>query len=148
MKSNILWQDNEGAERMAKNGKLSCSSKSRHIAIKLFWITDRVKQGKLDVRHCSTDIMLANFFTKTLQGKKFHMFRRVIMGWDHVDVLKACIEGDDGSSMKERVGNNVNRASNVKTLIGEPPGNNIGETSDNNIGETSDKLSWAQIVKG
>ena len=70
------------------------------------------------------------------------------MGWDHVDVLKACIEGDDGSSMKERVGNNVNRASNVKTLIGEPPGNNIGETSDNNIGETSDKLSWAQIVKG
>ena len=78
------------------------------------------------------------------------------MGWDHVDVLKACIEGDDGSSMKERVGNNVNRASNVKTLIGEPPGNNIGKTSDNNIGETPDnnigetskKLSWAQIVKG
>ena len=36
------------------------------------------------------------------------------------------------------VGNNVNRVSNVNTLIGERPGSNIRETSDNNIGETSD----------
>ena len=36
MKSNILCQDNEAAEKMAKNVKNSCSSKSRNIIIKLF----------------------------------------------------------------------------------------------------------------
>ena len=66
------------------------------------------------------DMILADFFTKPLQGKNFHMFRRVIMGWDHVSVLKAYIEKDDGLSMKERVGNNGNETSDVKKLIDEP----------------------------
>ena len=47
--SNMLWQDNEGAQRMAENRNMSCLSKSRHIAIKFFWITDRVKQVLLRV---------------------------------------------------------------------------------------------------
>ena len=135
LKSNVLWKDNEGAERMAKNGKLSCSSKSRHIAIKYFWITDRVKQGNLDVRHCSTDIMLTDFFTKPLQGKKFHMFRRGIMVWDHFSVLIAYIEKYNGLSMKERAVNNGNETSYVKKLIDEPS-------------EINRKISWAQVVKG
>ena len=85
--SNLLWQDNEGAQRMAEKGKMSCSSKSRNIDIKFFWITDRVKQGLLRVQHCPTDIMLADCFTKPLQSKKFIIFHRVIMGWDHVSTL-------------------------------------------------------------
>ena len=135
LKSNVLWQDKEGAERMAKNGKLSCSSKSRNIFIKYFWITDRVKQGNLDVRHCSTCIMLAALFTKPLQGNNFHMFRRVIMGWDHVSVLKAYIEKDDSLSMKECVGNNGNETSDAKKIIDEPS-------------EINREISWAQVVKG
>ena len=66
-----LWQDNEGAEKMAKNGKMSCTSRSRHISIKYFWVTDRVKQGKLVVEHCPTDKMITDFFTKPLQGQSF-----------------------------------------------------------------------------
>ena len=72
--SNMLWQDNEVAQRMTDNGNMSCSSKSRHIDIKFFWITDRVKQGLLRDLHCLTDIILADFFTKPLQGKKFIIF--------------------------------------------------------------------------
>ena len=62
LESNLLWQDNKGAQRMTENGKMSCSSKSSHIAIKFFWITDRVKQGLLRVQHFPTDIMHADFF--------------------------------------------------------------------------------------
>ena len=36
LQSNQLWQDNEGAQKMAENGKILCSSKSRHIAINFF----------------------------------------------------------------------------------------------------------------
>ena len=72
--SHLLWQYKKGAQRMAENGKMSCSSKSRHIDINFFWITDRVKQGLLRVQHCPADIMVAYFYTKPLQGKKFIMF--------------------------------------------------------------------------
>ena len=99
LSSNIIWQDNEDAERMAKNGKMSCSRKSRHIAIKFFWIHDRVKQGQIEVKHCPTDVMLADFFTKALQGKRFDIFRIVIMGWDHISILNEHYKG----SISERV---------------------------------------------
>ena len=53
-KSNMLWEDNDAEEKMAKNRKFSCSSKSRHIIIKFFWVVDREKQGKISVKHCPT----------------------------------------------------------------------------------------------
>jgi len=33
--------------------------------------------------------MLGDFYTNPLQGKLFRAFRRVIMGWDHIDILKS-----------------------------------------------------------
>ena len=32
--------------------------------------------------------MLADFFTKPLQGKGFNIFRVFIMGWEHIDTTK------------------------------------------------------------
>jgi hypothetical protein len=122
--SNVVWQDNEGAEKMAKNGKLSCSSKSRHINIKFFWIADRVKQGKMTIKHCPTDIMLADFFTKPLQGKKFNMFREVIMGWEPVESLWSKIGPDnklmtEGIASKERVENEEDTVKNEPLKVRE-----------------------------
>ena len=117
--SNLLWQDNRGAQKMAENGKMSCLSKSRNIVIKFFWINDRVKQDLLRVQHCPADIMVAYFYTKPLQGKKFIMFRRVIMGWDHVSTLwQYALKNNDPVEIvpsKERV------EENVKTVIVEEP---------------------------
>ena len=72
MKSNILWQDNEAAEKIARNRNMSCSSKSKHIRIRFFWEADRVKQEKISVKYCSTIKMLVDLFTKPLQGSKFN----------------------------------------------------------------------------
>ena len=88
MKSNMFWQDNETAEKMAKNVKMACSSKSTHIRIKVFWVADKAKQGNLSVKHCSTNKILVYFFTNNLQGSKFKLFRRVIMGCDDVASLR------------------------------------------------------------
>ena len=68
IKRHILWQDNDGAEKICKNGNRFCSSNSRDISIKYFWVVDRVKQGKIDIRYCSTAKMLADFYTQPLQG--------------------------------------------------------------------------------
>ena len=151
--SNLLWQDNEGTQRMAENGKMSCSSKSRHISIKFFWITHRVKQGLLRVQHCPTDIMLADFFTKPLQGKKFIMFCRVIMGWDNVSTLwqYALKNNSPGEIVpsKERV------EEKVKTVIVEEPLNgskkvkNGSKKVDGNTRNTDHTATvrWSDIVK-
>ncbi len=72
---------------MAKHGKISCSRKSRHINIKYFGGIDRVQDGNMKVEHCPTDLMVADYFTKPLQGTKFNISRRIIMDWDHINTL-------------------------------------------------------------
>ena len=62
--------------------------KSRHINIRFFWVTDRVKNEELTIEYCPTDVMVADFFTKPLQGAVFHKFREVIMGWKPMSSLK------------------------------------------------------------
>jgi len=47
LRSNTLMQDNVSMMRMATNGRSSCTSNSKHISIKYFWVTDRVKNGNI-----------------------------------------------------------------------------------------------------
>ena len=97
----ILAKDNESEIRMLVNGKASCTSNSKHVAIKYFWCTDRIKNGNISVRHCPTEKMLADFMSKPLQGKLFITFRKVLMGWVHISTLF-----DIFSPTEERVENN------------------------------------------
>jgi len=68
---NILAQDNQSAIRLEQNGRASAGQKSRHIDIRYFFIKDRVKTEGISIVHCPTDEMLADFFTKPLQGNLF-----------------------------------------------------------------------------
>jgi hypothetical protein len=97
----ILAKDNESEIRMLVNGKASCTSNSKHVAIKYFWCTDRIKQGNISVRHCPTERMVADYMSKPLQGKLFVTFRNVIMGWVHISTLF-----DIFSSTEKRVESN------------------------------------------
>ena len=87
VEKNFFEQDNESAIRLEKNGKASAGQKSRHINIRYFFIKDRVKSENIDIRHCPTLQMLADFFTKPLQGNLFKKFRDVILGYKHVNTL-------------------------------------------------------------
>jgi hypothetical protein len=123
LKENCFYQDNTSAMKMEKNGRNSCTGNSRHIHIRYFWIKDQVDGKALTIVHCPTLQMLADYFTKPLQGKLFHLFRAVIMGWAHIDTLKL----QSSSLLKERVGDmsisddssvssdDVTKATNVTT---------------------------------
>ena len=95
-------QDNKSAMQMEINGRKSCGPKSRHIDIRYFWFHDRIKKGEFNIVHCPTHKMIADFFTKPLQGDLFKKLRAVIMG--HVD-LKTFMSQESDTS-KERVGEN------------------------------------------
>ena len=68
---NIVYQDNQSAMKIEKNGIQSCGKKSRHINSRYFFIKDRVEQNKIKIEYCQTEKMLADFFTKPLQGGLF-----------------------------------------------------------------------------
>ena len=81
VKNNILFQDNQSTILMLRNGRNSCTGNSRHINIRYFFVKDRMDKKEVRVEYCPTEIMLADFFTKSLQGRLCLLFRSVIMGF-------------------------------------------------------------------
>ena len=65
--------------RLELNGKRSSSKRTRHLNIRYFYITDQLDQGWLTVRHCPTEDMVGDFFTKPLQGQLFRRLRSLVM---------------------------------------------------------------------
>ena len=74
-----MYQDNQSAILLENNGRASSSRRIKHLNIRYFFITDFIKKVELKIEYCPTDYMVADFFTKPLQGKKFIQFRKIIM---------------------------------------------------------------------
>ena len=79
---NILAQDNQSSMLLENNGRASSSKRTRHVNIRYFFVTDRIQNKELSVKYCPTGDMLADFFTKPLQGALFKKFRDLIMNID------------------------------------------------------------------
>ena len=102
-------QDNQSAIKLEQNGRSSAGQKSRHIHIRYFWITDRLKAHGIHLHHCPTEAMLADFFTKPIQGNLFRRFRAVLLGHAPITSLRPkcspvpqervedCVTADNGA---------------------------------------------------
>jgi hypothetical protein len=66
---NVLYQDNKIL--LETNGRGSSGKRTRHIAVRYFFIADRVKSEEIRIEYCPTGIMIAYYFTKPLQGLIF-----------------------------------------------------------------------------
>jgi hypothetical protein len=80
VRENIVYQDNKSAILLEKNGKASSTKRTKHINIRFFFVTDRVKKNEVSVEWCPTEDMIADFMTKPTQGALFRKFRDQIMG--------------------------------------------------------------------
>jgi hypothetical protein len=74
-----LYQDNKSTIAMVKNGRAIAES-TRHINIRYFFISDYVQQKLIDIEHLGTKEMVADYYTKPLQGDDFVRHRDYIMG--------------------------------------------------------------------
>jgi hypothetical protein len=81
---NVLHQDNMSSIKLEQNGRASSGKRTRHINIRYFFIKDRIGSGELRVAYCPTEEMVADFFTKPLQGALFRKLRDQIMNVDPV----------------------------------------------------------------
>jgi hypothetical protein len=93
---NLLLQDNKSAILFEQNGKTSSSKRTRHINIWYFFVCDRVNMKEISVHWCPTKEMVADFWTKPLQGSHFRKLLDYIMG----RVRCAKPKGDAGSISK------------------------------------------------
>ena len=76
---NILYQDNQSAILLETKGCKSAGKRSRHLNIRLFFVTDQKEKGHISIKFCPTDELTADYFTKPLHGKKFRDFCQAIM---------------------------------------------------------------------
>jgi hypothetical protein len=75
----ILYQDNMSSILLEKNGRSSSSKRTRHMNIRYFFVKDRVASKELSIEHCPTEDMVADYFTKALQGRLFYKLRDLVM---------------------------------------------------------------------
>ena len=52
VKKNILMQDNKSTILMAKNGRFSCSKRTKHIKNRYFMIKDKIGKGEIIIQYC------------------------------------------------------------------------------------------------
>jgi len=76
---NIVYQDNQSAILLENNGRSSSGRRTHHLNIRYFFITDRIGQKEVWIEYCPTKDMLADFFTKPLQGSLFRWMQAQIM---------------------------------------------------------------------
>ena len=86
IQDNVIYQDNQSAIRLEKNGKRSISKRTRHINIRYYFITDRIMKQEESVEFCPTFDMIGGYFIKTLQGYQFRRFRNIVLGIHEDDI--------------------------------------------------------------
>jgi hypothetical protein len=80
LSESVLNQDNMSVMLLETNGKESSSKRTKHINVQHFFIKDRVASSEITIKNCSTDDMLADSFTKSVQGNQFRRLRSQIQG--------------------------------------------------------------------
>ena len=140
IKYKILYQDNESTIKLLNNGKRSSGKQTRHIDIRYFWISDRLKSGAIKVKYCPTECMLADFFTKPLGGSLFATMRDICQ--DNLEIEELSIRHNT-KIKKEIEENSKQQSSGVhKECVGQ----NV-KIEDKNKNKNGHMIQY-QVMKG
>jgi hypothetical protein len=74
-----VFEDNKGCVDLIAAPTMR--PRSRHISIKYHHFREHVRKGLIRIRWISTDMQLADIFTKPLASPKFTLLRQRILGW-------------------------------------------------------------------
>jgi hypothetical protein len=101
VKASILNQDNLSAILLENKGKASSGKRTKHINVRHFFIKDWIGSGEITAKHCPATEMLADHFTKPLQGTMFRKFRAEIQGVT-IDMCDADVGWDRPCAINEQ----------------------------------------------
>jgi len=147
IKENVVYQDNESAMLLEKNGRRSSTKRTRHLEVRYFFVTDNVNRKKISIEYCPTGDMIADYFTKPLQGAGFRKLLKLVLniGDDIIDSSpQECVGGPDAEG---------SQASQAGTDATSGTSNSIVDTGMNSTGlasggpELAKKRSYADVVR-
>jgi hypothetical protein len=75
----MIKEDNRSTMLLMKNGRLSSGKRTKHFDIRYFYVKDLLDRKIINLSHCVSEEMIADFFTKPVQGKRFREIRDVIL---------------------------------------------------------------------
>jgi len=90
-----VYEDNQSAIKLAENGR-SNSSRTRHIAIRYFFVSDKIASGEIKVEYLNTSDMIADILTKPLQGALFRRLRSLLLNWDEKGGENTTMDDENG----------------------------------------------------
>eukprot|EP00975_Prorocentrum_lima_P013160 2794023-Prorocentrum_lima.AAC.1 len=73
-----IAQDNKSTIILANKGR-STNKHTKHIAVRYFFVKDRIDSKEVELYYHPTEDMVADFFTKPLQGSMFTRIRDLLM---------------------------------------------------------------------
>jgi hypothetical protein len=76
----IIQQDNTSTIQLENNGQASSTKRTRHINIRYFYISSKIKDGSMRVIYHPTKQMVSAYLKKPLKGLLFRTHRNSIMG--------------------------------------------------------------------
>jgi hypothetical protein len=137
----IMNQDNQSTMRLADNGKASSGKGTRHINIRYFFITDRIARKEIAIQYCPTKEMVADYFTKPLQGALFYKFRDQIMGLVPMETIVG-----DHRSVLDKVPRNLGVSEKLTDSSRAINAHNKRKATED-AGTPVSHPSWADVVK-
>ena len=66
LKHSIMYQDNQSAIKIEKNGRRSSSRRTRHLDVRFFHVKDKLERNNIEVVYGPSESMIADIFTKPL----------------------------------------------------------------------------------
>lgn len=84
-KQNIIEQDNTSVIQLERNGRRSSTRRTKHINIRYFYVTDKVKDGTVQVTYKPTSEMLSDYLTKSLTGSLFTKHQATLLVLESYD---------------------------------------------------------------
>ena len=116
----VFYQDNTSSILLERNGRSSSTKRMKHMHICYFYVTEQVWNKVIHITHCPTEEMVADFFTKPLQGSLFIKMRNYVMGNEEpvYQVLPRSVLSNDrtaGIRNKKTIGTRKNNSEATKS---------------------------------
>jgi len=76
-----IYEDNEGALKLANIELPRTTPRSKHYGIIYHWFREHVMNGTINILPIDTTDQLADFFTKGLSWAPFEKLQKQLIGW-------------------------------------------------------------------
>jgi hypothetical protein len=76
-----VYEDNEGAMKLATGPLTKITPQSKHFAVKYHWFREKLEEYLIEILPVRSNLQKADIFTKGLTGQEFRPKRKMLMGW-------------------------------------------------------------------